>query len=102
MAAIDLKEKHALYNASNEPSFGIGYAGHGMAFLKGDMTEELHYCEALEREEVQAFFDKPDEYLFGTVSLTCEFTTSPALGKGKQAMWFAKYFKNGYFEEPSL
>jgi len=100
MKTIDLKEKHTLYDAHNEPSYGIGFSGAGAAFLKADMTEPLQYCEALEREEVQALFDKPNEYFFGKVSLECEFTLSPTMGKGKQSMWFAKYFKNGYYEEP--
>jgi len=100
MITIDLKEKHKLYDASSEPSFGIGYEGHGAAFLKKDLTEALHYCEALDREEVQAFFDQPDEYYFGTCTLECEFTQSPTMGRGKVSMWFAKYFKNGYYEEP--
>ena len=100
METIDLKTAHILYDANNEPSFGIGFAGHGTGFLKRDLTEEFQYCEALDREEVQGFFDQPDEYIFGTCSLECVFTQSPTMGRGKQAMWFAKYFKNGYFEEP--
>ncbi len=99
MKTINLKE-HTLYDANAEPSCGVGFAGAGAAFLKADMSEPLHYCEALDREEVQEFFDKPDEYLFGNVTLNWEFVQSPSLGKGKQAMWFAKYFKNGYYEAP--
>ena len=100
MITIDLKSEHTLYDASNEPSFGIGYAGAGTVFIKVDMTEPLQYCEALDREEVQDFFNQPDVYFFGKVSLECEFTQSPTMGRGKQAMWFSKYFKNGYYEEP--
>ena len=99
MITIDLK-KHTLYDASTEPACGIGYAGAGTAFLKVDMSEPLEYCEALDRDEVQDFFNKPDEYYFGKTTLGYEFTQSPTLGKGKQAMWFAKYFKSGYYEEP--
>ncbi len=100
MTTIDLKVKHSNYDANDEPSFGIGFAGADAAFIKADMTEPLQYCEALDREEVQALFDKPNEYFFGKVSLDCEFTLSPTMGKGKQSMWFSKYFKNGYYEEP--
>ncbi|MCF6244114.1 MAG: hypothetical protein L3J43_03685 [Sulfurovum sp.] len=99
MITINLKE-HTLYDAEAEPSFGIDYAGAGAVFIKADMTEPLQYCEALDREEVQDFFNKPDEYFFGKVSLTLEFTQSPTMGRGKQSMWFAKYFKSGYYEEP--
>lgn len=99
MITIDLKE-HTLYDAAAKPECGIGYAGAGVGFLKVDMTEPLQYCEALDREEVQEFFDQPDEYYFGTATLDMEFTQSPTMGKGKQSMWFAKYFKSGYFEEP--
>ena len=99
MTTINLKE-HTLYNADAEPSYGIDFAGAGTAFLKADLTEPLQYCETLDREEVQELFNKPDEYFFGKVTLDFEFVQSPSLGKGKQAMWFAKYFKNGYYEEP--
>jgi len=99
MITIDLKE-HTLYDKAAEPTCGIGYQGVGTVFLKADMSEALHYCEDLDREEVQAFFNQPDEYLFGKVTLDWEFVQSPSLGKGKQAMWFAKYFKSGYYEEP--
>jgi len=100
MAIIDLKKEHTLYDASSEPACGIGFEGHGTVFIKKDLTEVLHYCEALEREEVQDFFNQPEEYDFGICSLEWVFTSSPAMGRGKQAMWFAKYFKNGYYEEP--
>jgi len=100
MVTIDLDDVHTLYDESAEPSFGIGYAGAGTVFLKIDLTEELHYCEALDREEVQAFFDQPDDYFFGKVDLDKEFTQSPTMGRGKQSMWFAKYFKSGYYDEP--
>lgn len=99
MITIDLKD-HTLYDAGNETSGGIGYAGAGTGFLKRDLTEEIQYCEALDRDEVQAFFDQEDEYIFGVVTLGWEFTQSPTMGRGKQSMWFAKYFKNGYYEEP--
>jgi len=100
MTVIDLKTTHSLYDASNEPSFSVGFEGHGVAFLKKDLSEVLQYCEVLDREEVEAFFAQPDVYDFGTVSLTCAFTPSPTMGRGKQSMWFGKYFKNGYYEEP--
>jgi len=99
MITINLKE-HTLYDASTEPTCGIGYEGAGTAFIKADMTEPLQYCEALDREEVQDFFNKADEYFFGKVTLNWEFIQSPTMGKGKQSMWFAKYFKSGYYEEP--
>jgi hypothetical protein len=99
MITINLKE-HTLYDANKEPACAIGYEGEGKVFLKSDMTEALHYCEALDREEVQDFFNKPEEYYFGTATLDLGFTQSPTMGKGKQAMWFAKYFKSGYYEEP--
>ena len=100
MITIDLKKEHKLYDANNESGFGIGYEGAGTVFLKTDLSEALHYCESLDREEVQDFFNQPEEYFFGTVTLECEFVQSPTMGKGKQAMWFAKYFKSGYYEEP--
>jgi len=100
MITIDLKTEHALYDASNEPAFGIAYEGAGAVFLKTDLSEPLQYCEGLDREEVQDFFNQPDDYFFGTVTLECEFTQSPTMGRGKQSMWFAKYFKSGYYEEP--
>jgi hypothetical protein len=99
MTTIDLKE-HTLFDANKEPSYGIGYEGAGAAFIKADLSEALQYCEALDREEVQELFNNPNEYFFGKVTLDLEFVQSPALGRGKQAMWFAKYFKNGYYEEP--
>lgn len=99
MITLNLRE-HKLYHAATEPSCGIDYAGAGTAFLKADMSEPLQYCEALDREEVQDFFNKPDEYFFGKVTLNWDFEQSPSLGRGKQAMWFAKYFKSGYYEEP--
>jgi hypothetical protein len=99
MITIDLKE-HTLYDGATEPAFGINYQGAGTAFLDVDNTEPLQYCEDLDREEVQDLFNKPDEYFFGKVTLNLEFEQSPSLGRGKQAMWFAKYFKSGYYEEP--
>lgn len=99
MITIDLKE-HTLYDEASKPACGIGYQGAGTAFLKADMSEPLHYCEDLDREEVQAFFNEADSYFLGTVTLNWEFIQSPTMGKGKQAMWFAKYFKSGYYEEP--
>ena len=99
MITIDLKD-HALYDEAAEPGFGINYQGAGTVFLKVDMSEPLQYCEDLDRDEVQDFFNQPDEYFFGKANLDLEFVQSPSLGKGKQAMWFAKYFKSGYYEEP--
>ncbi len=55
MITIDLKKEHKLYDESNEG--GINYQGHGAAFLKKDLSEKLHYCDDLDREEAQAFFD---------------------------------------------
>jgi hypothetical protein len=98
MSTVSLKE-HSLYNASSQGG-GVNYQGHGLAFLKKDLTEPLSYCEDLEREEAQAFFDDQDAYYFGECSLDWEFTIKPAMGRGKVAMFFAKYWKNGYFEEP--
>lgn len=98
MITIDLKKEHKLYDESNEGA--INYQGHGAAFLKKDLSEKLHYCDDLDRDEAQAFFDQPDEYYFGECSLNWEFTQKPTMGRGKVAMWFAKYFKNGYYEEP--
>jgi len=100
MQTIDLKTQHTLYDESKGEDGGINYQGHGAAFLKKDLTEKLYYCEDLDRDEVQAFFDQPDTYYFGECSLSSEFTQKPTMGRGKVAMWFAKYFKNGYYEEP--
>jgi len=99
MVTVDLKTEHKLYDESAELG-GINYQGHGAAFLKNDFSEALFYCEDLDREEIQAFFNKADEYYFGTCNLEWQFTQGETLGRGKQAMWFAKYFKNGYYEEP--
>ena len=44
---IDLKTKHTLYDENDEETGGIGYANHGTVFLKKDLSEVLHYCEAL-------------------------------------------------------
>ena len=97
---IDLKAEHTLYDENDKETGGIGYANHGTAFLKKDLSEVIHYCEALDRDEVEAFFNQVDDYYFGTVTLDWEFIASPTMGRGKVAMWFAKYFKNGYYEEP--
>lgn len=100
MAIIDLKKEHTLYDESKETDGGINYQGHGAAFLKKDLTEPLQYCDDLDREEVQALFDAHEDYYFGDCSLSWEFTSKPPMGKGKVAMWFAKYWQNGYYEEP--
>ncbi len=100
MSVIDLKKEHTLYDESKEGDGGINYQGHGAAFLKKDLSEPLYYLEDLEREEAQAFFEQPMEYHFGECSLAWEFTAKEPMGKGKVAMWFAKYWKNGYYEEP--
>jgi len=97
---INLKEEHTLYDPNDEKAGGINYEGNGAAFLKKDLSEGLHYCESLDREEVEVFFNQPDDYHFGTATLEWTFTPSPTMGRGKVAMWFAKYFKNGYYEEP--
>lgn len=99
MITVDLKKEHSLYDESKSDG-GIDYQGHGATFLKSDFNEKLFYCEDLDREEIQDFFNKPDEYYFGTCTLEWEFKQGPTLGRGKQAMWFAKYFKSGYYEEP--
>lgn len=99
MITVDLKKEHKLFN-ENEADGAINYQGHGAAFLKNDFSEKLAYCEDLDREEIQEFFNKPDEYYFGTCNLEWQFIQGATLGRGKQAMWFAKYFKNGYYEEP--
>jgi hypothetical protein len=99
MITVDLKKEHSLY-AESEANGGIDYQGHGAAFLKNDLSEKLFYCEDLDREEVQDFFNKADEYYFGACTLEWEFKQGATLGRGKQAMWFAKYFKSGYYEEP--
>ncbi|HSR73993.1 MAG TPA: hypothetical protein VLL31_04050 [Sulfurovum sp.] len=99
MAIIDLKKEHPLYN-ENEADGGINYQGHGAAFLKKDLSEGLQYCEDLDREEAQALFDAHEDYYFGDTSLSWEFTSKLPMGKGKVAMWFAKYWKSGYYEEP--
>ena len=99
MITVDLKKEHTLFNES-EADGAINYQGHGAAFLKNDFSEKLFYCEDLDREEVQEFFDKADEYYFGACNLEWQFVQGATLGRGKQAMWFAKYFKSGYYEEP--
>lgn len=99
MITVNLKTEHSLYDEAADNG-GIDYQGHGAAFLKMDLSEKLFYCEDLDREEVQAFFDQPNEYFFGECNLEWQFVQKPTLGRGKQAMWFAKYFKSGYYEEP--
>jgi hypothetical protein len=98
MSTITLKE-HTLYDEANEAE-SINYQGHGLAFLKKDLSEKLSYCEDLEREEAQAFFNDQDNYYFGECSLDWGFTAKPTMGRGKVSMFFAKYWKNGYFEQP--
>lgn len=100
MAVIDLKKEHTLYDESKEADGGINYQGHGASFLKKDLSEKLQYCDDLERDEADALFNNYEEYYFGETSLNWEFTSKPPMGKGKVAMWFAKYWKNGYYEEP--
>ncbi len=84
----------------NNAEASINYQGHGDVFLKQNLSEPLQYCNDLEREDVEAFFNNYAEYYFGEVSLDWQFTSKPAMGKGKIAMWFAKYWKNGYYEAP--
>jgi ABC-type glycerol-3-phosphate transport system substrate-binding protein len=100
MAVIDLKKEHTLYDESKEVDGGINYQGHGASFLKKDLNEKLQYCDDLDRDEADALFNNYEEYYFGDTSLNWEFTSKPPMGKGKVAMWFAKYWKNGYYEEP--
>jgi len=99
MQTVDLKKEHPLYDDGAEGK-GLNYQGHGMAFLKKDLSEKLFYCEDLDRDEAQAFFDQQEEYYFGECNLEEQFTVKPTMGRGKVAMFFAKYWKNGYFEEP--
>ena len=99
MATIDLKKEHTLFDEAN-PESSINYQGHGDAFLKKDLTEALQYCDDLEREDAEALFNNADEYYFGVASLDWQYTSALPMGKGKQAMWFAKYWKNGYYEAP--
>lgn len=99
MLTIDLKKEHSLYDEANAEA-SINYQSHGMAFLKKDLSEKLHYCEDLDREEAQAFFDAQEEYFFGECNGDWQFIQKPTMGRGKVAMFFAKYWKNGYFEEP--
>jgi hypothetical protein len=101
MAIIDLKAEHTLYDESKENG-GINYLGHGAAFLKKDLSEPLQYCEELEREEAEELFLNHEEYDFGECNLEWQFTTKPPMGRGKMMMWFAKFWKNGYYEEVSL
>jgi hypothetical protein len=98
MVAVTLNE-HSSYEANAEGK-GINYQGHGLAFLKKDLSEALSYCEDLDREEAQDFFNQSEVYYFGECSLAEVFTPKPTMGRGKIAMFFAKYWKNGYFEEP--
>jgi hypothetical protein len=98
MAVINLKDIE-LYS-EEEADGSIDYQGHGVAFLKKDLSEKLLYCDDLEREEVEAFFINHVEYYFGTCSLEWTLESKPPMGRGKIAMWFAKYWKNGYYEEP--
>lgn len=100
MLTIDLKKEHTLYDENDAPAGGINYQGNGMAFLKKDLSEKLHYCEDLDRDEAQAFFDAQEAYFFGECNLEWQFVQKPTMGRGKVAMFFAKYWKNGYFEEP--
>jgi len=99
MAIVDLKKEHTLFDESN-PEASINYQGHGDSFLKKDLSEPLQYCDDLEREDAEAFFNNHEEYYFGEASLDWQFTSKPAMGKGKIAMWFAKYWANGYYEAP--
>ena len=99
MAVIDLKKDHTLFK-EGEADGGIDYQGHGVAFLKKDLNEKLFYCDDLERDEVEEYFKNHEEYYFGECSLDWKLTSKPPMGRGKIAMWFAKYWKNGYFEEP--
>lgn len=99
MNEIDLKQEHTLFDEASSDG-GIDYQGYGMAFLKKDLSEKLFYCESLEREEAQALFDQQDTYYFGECSLDWKYTPKPTMGRGKVAMFFAKYWKNGYFEAP--
>ena len=98
MATVDLKTL-TLYNES-EDGGAINYQGHGAAFLKKDLTEKLHYCDDLEKEEAEAFFINHEEYYFGECTLDWKLESKPPMGRGKMAMWFAKYWKNGYYEQP--
>ena len=99
MAIIDLKKEHTLFDEGNAEG-SINYQGHGDSFLKKDLSEALQYCEDLEREDAEALFNNHEEYYFGEASLDWKFTSKLAMGKGKMAMWFAKYWKNGYYEAP--
>ena len=100
MAIVNLKDEHTLYDES-KPEGGINYLGYGAVFLKKDLSEPLQYCEELDREEAEELFDDAD-YYFGECDLEWKFTSKPPMGKGKQLMWFAKFWKNGYYEEISL
>jgi len=99
MAIVNLKTEHTLFDEAN-PESSINYQGHGAAFLKKDLTEALHYCDDLEKDEAEAFFINHEEYYFGDATLDWEFKSADPMGKGKMAMWFAKYWKNGYYEAP--
>jgi len=50
MQVVDLKKEHTLYDDGAEGK-GLNYQGHGMAFLKKDLSEKLFYCEDLDRDE---------------------------------------------------
>ncbi|HIP11673.1 MAG TPA: hypothetical protein EYG73_03040 [Arcobacter sp.] len=99
MLEVDLKKEHKLFDGANENE-SINYQGAGMAFLKKDYSEKLAYCEDLDREEAQVFFNQPDDYYFGECSLEWVYTAKPTMGRGKVSMFFAKYYKNGYFDQP--
>lgn len=98
MAVVNLKNVAEFKESEADGS--INYQGHGAAFLKKDMSEKLHYCDDLDREEINAFFVNHVEYYFGTCSQEWTLESKPPMGRGKIAMWFAKYFKSGYYEEP--
>ncbi|GEM_PF-2837115 len=99
MAIIDLKKEHSLYDENNQEA-SINYQGHGAAFLKKDLSEPLQYCDDLDRSEADALFNAHETYYFGDASLEWTFASQLPMGKGKIAMWFAKYWKNGYYEAP--
>lgn len=98
MAVVNLKDVASYDEAQADGN--INYQGHGVAFLKKDLSENLQYCDDLDREEVEALFINHQEYYFGTCSLEWTLESKPPMGRGKIAMWFGKYFKNGYYEEP--
>ncbi len=99
MKVINLQDEHKLFNKNSEVDLKVGYHGCGLAFLKKSLDEPLKYCEDLSQGETIKYFNNQNKYYIGKCSCW-EFIPSSAYDSGSIAIFFSKYWKNGYFEEP--